>query len=68
MEWSEGGEWDNCNSIINKYILKKRQRRPCYPSIIYILSLSLPPLSLSLSPSLSPSFPILPNLVVISFE
>ena len=22
MEWSEGGEWDNCNSIINKYILK----------------------------------------------
>ena len=18
MEWSEGGEWDNCNSIINK--------------------------------------------------
>ena len=26
MEWSEGGgKWDNCNSIINKYIfLKKR--------------------------------------------
>ena len=23
MEWS-GGEWDNCNSIINKYIKKKR--------------------------------------------
>ena len=23
MEWSEGGrKWDNCNSIINKYILK----------------------------------------------
>ena len=22
MEWSEGGEWDNCNSIINKYIKK----------------------------------------------
>ena len=22
MDWS-GGEWDNCNSIINKYILKK---------------------------------------------
>ena len=22
-EWSGGGEWDNCNSIINKYILKK---------------------------------------------
>ena len=23
MEWSGGGEWDNCNSIINKYIFKK---------------------------------------------
>ena len=24
MEWSEGGgKWDNCNSIINKFILKK---------------------------------------------
>ena len=23
MEWSWGGEWDNCNSIINKYIFKK---------------------------------------------
>ena len=24
MEWSEGGrKWDNCNSIINKYIFKK---------------------------------------------
>ena len=22
MEWSEGGDWDNCNSIINKYIKK----------------------------------------------
>ena len=21
--WSEGGKWDNCNTIINKYILKK---------------------------------------------
>ena len=26
MEWSEGdGKWDNCNSIINKYILKKSE-------------------------------------------
>ena len=25
MEWSEGGEWDNCNSIINKYILFKKE-------------------------------------------
>ena len=25
MEWSEGGEWDNCNSIINKYIFLKKQ-------------------------------------------
>ena len=24
MEW--GGEWDNCNSIINKYIKKKRKK------------------------------------------
>ena len=24
MEWSDGGKWDNCNSIINKYILKKK--------------------------------------------
>ena len=23
MEWNGGGEWDNCNSIINKYIFKK---------------------------------------------
>ena len=23
VEW--GGKWDNCNSIINKYILKKRK-------------------------------------------
>ena len=23
VEWG-GGKWDNCNSIINKYILKKR--------------------------------------------
>ena len=23
MEWSGGGKWDNCNSIINKYIKKK---------------------------------------------
>ena len=23
MEWSEGAKWDNCNSIINKYYLKK---------------------------------------------
>ena len=23
-EWSEGGEWDNCNSIINKYIKKNK--------------------------------------------
>ena len=26
MEWSVGGKWDNCNSIINKYIQKKRCR------------------------------------------
>ena len=28
MEWSEGGgKWDNCNSIINKYIKKKKNRK-----------------------------------------
>ena len=27
MEWSEGGrKWDNCNSIINKYIFKNRKK------------------------------------------
>ena len=25
MEW--GGEWDNCKSIINKYIKKKKKKR-----------------------------------------
>ena len=25
MEWSGGGKWDNCNSIINKYIKKNNQ-------------------------------------------
>ena len=25
MEWSVGGKWDNCNSIINKYFFKKRK-------------------------------------------
>ena len=25
VEW--GGKWDNCNSIINKYILKKQQKK-----------------------------------------
>ena len=28
MELSDGGKWDNCNSIINKYIfLKKRKKK-----------------------------------------
>ena len=26
MEWSEGGKWDNCNSIVNKYIFKKTSK------------------------------------------
>ena len=26
VEW--GGKWDNCNSIINKYIKKKKNVRP----------------------------------------
>ena len=27
MEWNEGGKWDNCNSIINKYIFKKEKQK-----------------------------------------
>ena len=27
MEWSGGGKWDNCNSIINKYIKKKQKQK-----------------------------------------
>ena len=27
MEWSGGGKWDNCNSIINKYIKKKKKKK-----------------------------------------
>ena len=27
MEWSEAGKWDNCNSIINKYIKKTKQNK-----------------------------------------
>ena len=29
MEWSGVGKWDNCNSIINKYI-KKRKKKESY--------------------------------------
>ena len=28
LEWSAGGKWDNCNSIINKYIKKKEKKEP----------------------------------------
>ena len=27
MELTEGGEWDNCNSIINNYIFLKKKKR-----------------------------------------
>ena len=27
IEWSVGGKWDNCNSIINKYIKKKKKNK-----------------------------------------
>ena len=27
MEWSEAGEWDNCNSMINKYIFKRLNKK-----------------------------------------
>ena len=36
MEWSEGGKWDNCNSIINKYILKKKRNTKCWPGCVAI--------------------------------
>ena len=29
VEW--GGKWDNCNSIMNKYIKKKKKKNPCPP-------------------------------------
>ena len=29
MELSEGGKWDNCNSIINKYIFKIKIKSFC---------------------------------------
>ena len=35
MEWSEGGKWDNCNSIINKYILKKENEFLCKIQFLY---------------------------------
>ena len=27
MEWSGEGKWDNCNSIINKYLFKKERNQ-----------------------------------------
>ena len=30
MERSEGGEWDNCNSIINKIYLKKKESKASF--------------------------------------
>ena len=31
-EGNKGGKWDNCNSIINKYILKKIEGQiKCFP-------------------------------------
>ena len=30
MVWSGGWKWDNCNSIINKYILKKEKRKKMF--------------------------------------
>ena len=34
VEW--GGKWDNCNSIINKYIFKKEKKRNTTVSLIMI--------------------------------
>ena len=33
MEWSGGGKWDNCNSIINKYIKKNTSSSLLYLSV-----------------------------------
>ena len=38
MEW--GGKWDNCNSIINKYILKKRKKKLNPKKAYYYLDVS----------------------------
>ena len=41
MEWSEGGKWDNCNSIINKYIYTKetliQERTALQPCCLEVL-------------------------------
>ena len=38
MEWSEGDrKWDNCNSIINKYIKKKEKKNPNLTPQIFTL-------------------------------
>ena len=42
MEWSEGGgEWDNCNSVINKYISKKNGKHLRYSQSHYFLAFLL---------------------------
>ena len=37
MEWSVGGKWDNCNSIINKYILKKKKNHHASNTVLCVL-------------------------------
>ena len=39
MEWSEGGEkWDNCNSIINKYIKNNNKLKIKFKKKPYLIS------------------------------
>ena len=33
MEWSEEGKWENCNSIINKYIFFKENIMENFPNL-----------------------------------
>ena len=35
VEW--GGKWDNCNSIINKHIKKKKKKIPLVEAFIHLM-------------------------------
>ena len=38
MEWGGGGKWDNCNSIINKYIKKSLSNSDVFSALGFIVS------------------------------
>ena len=58
MEW--GGEWDNCNSIINKYIYKKRSVTVKGQSLSHFAAAS--PLGFSVQPQGSEDRGVQPEL------